>query len=57
MNKKLARASIKEEKSATRAYTQRIPKAKGKLKTVLKHNLKEEREHIAALKPHTRRKK
>ena len=57
MNKKLARASIKEEKSATRAYTQRIPKAKGKLKTVLKHNLKEEREHVAALKPHTRKRK
>jgi hypothetical protein len=50
-DRKLARRSLGEEHEAVAAYSERIPNASPELKQVLKHNLSEEREHAAALKP------
>ena len=50
-DRKIAKASLREEQTAVKAYGKRIPKAKGAaLKKVLRHNLEEEREHARNLK-------
>ena len=56
-SKSVARASLKEEREAIGKYQTRAKTASGGLRRVIKHNLSEEREHAAALKPYAGRKK
>jgi hypothetical protein len=51
LDRKMARASLREEREAIDVYGKRLPKAKSKaLKKALRHARKEEREHAAMFK-------
>lgn len=57
-DRKMARSSLREEKTAIKAYKKRAPKAKSPaLRGAIKEALEDEREHAALFRRHTGRKK